>query len=194
LESSWSGNRDSTSNEPGEDSSSDDDATTAQSSEEIVLKSVRVSMSRNSIFKELITTQLRAVPARWRLNIGDIKRICKYIDTSIFSTDDCCLWNGYITNMNNTHKGTYVNFYFKKKKVALHRLLYSNYVSPLGINDYLKFSCENKGICCNVTHYKKYKYANTNKYVSERTGSLKNSFRDITIGGVDFDELTLTFD
>ena len=116
----------------------------------------------NEIFKELIKRQLPDVPAQWKLNINDMKRICKYINTSIFDTETCCIWNGYITNINNSNKGTYVNFYFRNKKVALHRLLYSNFVAPLDSSEYLKFNCENKGICCNINHYEKYKYSKNN--------------------------------
>lgn len=115
--------------------------------------------TNNEIFKELIRKQLIDVPAEWKLGINDIKRICKYIYESIFDKEKCCIWNGYVTNMNNTNKGTYVNFYFKNKKVALHRLLYSNFVAPLDSSEYLKFNCNNKGICCSVGHYEKYKYS-----------------------------------
>lgn len=98
-----------------------------------------------------------------------MKRICKYIDTSIFDKNKCCLWNGYITNINNSNKGTYVNFYFRNKKVALHRLLYSNFVAPLNSSEYLKFNCDNKGICCNINHYEKYKYSKNNVGNTKRT-------------------------
>src|SRR5579872_962972 len=113
--------------------------------------------SSNQIFKELIINQIDNIPPDWKLNISDMKRICKYIDNSIFMDErSCCLWKGYITNLNNSNKGTYINFYFRNKKVALHRLLYSNYVEPLDTSEYLKFKCVNKGICCNVNHYEKY--------------------------------------
>lgn len=111
------------------------------------------------IFNELVDSQLHNVPEEWKLSVNDIKRICKYINSSIFDETKCCKWNGYITNINNSHKGTYVNFYFRNKKVALHRLLYSNFVEPLDSSEYLKFNCDNKGICCNVNHYEKYKYS-----------------------------------
>lgn len=111
------------------------------------------------IFNELNSRQINDVPYEWKLTLSDIKRICKYIDTSIFDNERCCIWKGYVTNVNNSTKGLYVNFFFKKKKVALHRLLYSNYVAPLNDNEYLKFKCENKGTCCNVNHYEKYRYS-----------------------------------
>jgi len=119
----------------------------------------------------LIEHQIRDVPSNWKLSINDIKRICKYIDTSIFHEEKCCLWNGYITNIHNSNKGTYVNFYFKNKKVPLHRLLYSNFVTPLDSSEYLKFNCENKGTCCNINHYEKYKYSKPNNKSMENTES-----------------------
>jgi hypothetical protein len=151
----------------------------------------------NEIFKELIKKQLPDVPTQWRLNINDMKRICKYINTSIFDKNNCCIWNGYITNMNNSNKGTYVNFYFRNKKVALHRLLYSNFVAPLDTSEYLKFNCENKGICCNVNHYEKYKYSKSiippKKVTKEK--ETKKELKGITIvGSEDPDKLIINFD
>lgn len=121
----------------------------------------RKSKANKDIFNELLENQLPNVPNEWKLQINDMKRVCKYIDNSIFSKESCCPWKGYITNKHNLDKGTYVNFYFRNKKVALHRLLYSNFVAPLDSSEYLKFNCENKGICCNVYHYEKYKYSKT---------------------------------
>jgi hypothetical protein len=71
------------------------------------------------------------------------------------------VWDGYITNSKNTRKGTYINFFFRNKKVALHRLLYENFIGALNDDYYLKFSCddnETKGKCCNTNHMIKYKY------------------------------------
>lgn len=119
--------------------------------------------NNNDIFKELIKKQLDNVPIFWKLTINDIKRLSRYINTSIFDKSQCCIWNGYITNVNNSSKGTYVNFYFKNKKVALHRLLYSNFVEPLDTNEYIKFTCKNRGICCNINHYEKYRYSKISK-------------------------------
>lgn len=125
-----------------------------------------------------------------------MKRICKYINNSIFDEDECCLWNGYITNINNTNKGTYVNFYFRNKKVALHRLLYSNFVAPLSSSEYLKFNCNNKGICCNVNHYEKYKYSKiTDIKRDKRKRENKKETKKITIvGSDDPDQLIIDFD
>jgi len=126
-----------------------------------------------------------------------MKRICKYIDTSIFDKKVCCIWNGYITNANNSNKGTYVNFYFRNKKVALHRLLYSNFVAPLDSSEYLKFNCDNKGICCNINHYEKYKYSKNNSTMKKemKHKEPKKDIKEITITGPDdSDKLILEFD
>lgn len=160
------------------------------------LKNVRNS---NEIFKELIKKQLPDVPSIWKLNINDMKRICKYIDNSIFDKDSCCIWKGYITNINNSNKGTYINFYFRNKKVALHRLLYSNFVAPLDSSEYLKFNCDNKGICCNVNHYEKYKYSkNTNNNIIKKDQKSREQYKeikDIIITGTDDpDKLIIDFD
>jgi hypothetical protein len=112
----------------------------------------------NELLKELLSKQIKTVPQDKKLQYTDLKRICKYVTSSIFEENKCCLWNGYITNINNSNKGTYINFYFRNKKVALHRLLYINFVDELRDDEYLKFSCEHKGRCCNIYHLKKFQY------------------------------------
>jgi hypothetical protein len=95
----------------------------------------------------------------------DLRRITEYINTSIFDEHECCIWSGYVTNATNAKRGTYVNFFFKGKKVALHRLLYNNFVEYLGDDSYIKFSCEDQNVngkCCNINHMIKYKYNSTN--------------------------------
>ena len=82
---------------------------------------------------------------------NDLKRISKYLSHSIFN-DECSIWTGYITTIKNDEKNSYINFYFGKKKHALSRLLYINYVNELDESEYIKFKCNNKGICCNVNH------------------------------------------
>jgi hypothetical protein len=150
--------------------------------------------TRNELFKELIRMQLPNVPIQWKLGINDIKRICKYIDTSIFDSKNCCIWNGYVTNLNNSIKGSYINFYFRNKKVALHRLLYSNFIEPLNSDEYLKFNCPNKGRCCNVFHYDKYKYSNHSKRFIRESKKESKKDKNIIIGVTDEDELTIDFD
>jgi len=134
-------------------------------------KSVK-NIDNNELFKELIEKQLKNIDNDKKLQYNDIKRICKYINSSIFDPNKCCIWYGYITNVNNSNKGTYINFYFRKKKAALHRLLYNNFIGELKSNEYLKFNCENKGKCCNIHHLKKYKYQNINQDTSIKKESL----------------------
>jgi len=113
------------------------------------------------ILKELINCQRPCIGNDKKLKKSDIKRISNYITESIFDDHNCTLWQGYVTNKNNKKKGSYVNFYFNKKKVALHRLLYLNYVGDLDSHEYLKFTCNNQGNCCNIHHLSKFKYSLT---------------------------------
>ena len=115
-------------------------------------------VEKSDLLQELLNKQLNNVPSSKKLQFSDMKRICKYINSSIFDEDNCCIWGGYVTNINNRSKETYINFFFSKKKVALHRLLYNNFIGELNDNEYLKFSCEHKGQCCNIFHLKKFKY------------------------------------
>ncbi len=131
---------------------------------------VKKTLDNNEIFTELISKQLKEVDNTKKLQYSDLKRICKYIDISIFDENQCSIWSGYITNSNNSNKGTYINFYFRKKKAALHRLLYSNFVEELESDEYLKFNCENKGKCCNIAHLKKFKY-------NKKTSKQKEPFK-----------------
>ena len=96
--------------------------------------------------------------------------------------------------MNNSNKGTYVNFYFRNKKVALHRLLYSNFVAPLDSSEYLKFNCDNKGICCNINHYEKYKYSKSIYRKEIKKKEIKKDIPDIIITTNKDDKLTIDFD
>ena len=129
----------------------------------ITNKEIILDEINNNIFlKELLTKQIKNITPSKKLNYNDIKRISKFISTSIFNDTKCALWNGYVTNEKNQSKGTYVNFYFNKKKIALHRLLYINYIGTISNNEYIKFSCTNKGKCCNVNHMNKYTYINVN--------------------------------
>ena len=116
-------------------------------------------MKNNDLLNELLKKQLKTVPLDKKFRYNDLKRLCKYVKSSIFDENVCTLWEGYVTNINNASKGIYINFYFKGKKTALHRLLYINFVGNLLDDEYLKFTCENKGKCCNVQHLKKFAYS-----------------------------------
>jgi hypothetical protein len=113
-------------------------------------------LSNNDILIELINNQIKTLPNDKKLLYNDLKRICKYIKTSIF-TDECSLWYGYITIIKNDDKKSYINFYYAGKKYALHRLLYLNFKGELNDSEYIKFNCINKGKCCNINHFYKIK-------------------------------------
>jgi hypothetical protein len=150
------------------------------------------------LFQELMTRQLDGIHIDKRLRYSDLKRICKYVDVSIFDPTQCCMWTGYVTNAGNASKGTYINFYFRGKKVALHRLLYSNFVEELTDDEYLKFSCENKGKCCNIDHLKKFKYRNPSDTVPKRKEVKKKKgvtiFSKDMASEADYDDLYISFD
>ena len=109
-----------------------------------------IMSTKNQIMVQMLQYQKKNLPYGMKLDVNDIKRIIENIDNSPFDENDCCIWNGYITNSNEKCK--YINFYFKHRKIALHRLLYINYVGMLEDKNYLKFTCPNKGICCNINH------------------------------------------
>lgn len=120
-------------------------------------------VSKNKLLIELINNQRENVDQQKKLDIKDMHRICKNINGSIFSkSDECCLWCGYITTI-NTSNTKYINFFFKKKKYALHRLLYENFIDEIDKSEYLRFTCENKGTCCNLNHIKKISKRSSNK-------------------------------
>lgn len=152
----------------------------------------------NKMFKELIQKQRTNILNNKKLQLNDLKRICKYINSSIFNKNSCCIWTGYITNKNNSRKGTYINFYFQKKKVALHRLLYYNFIENIEDDEYLKFCCDNKGMCCNLSHLKKFKYQKK-KNIDNTLTKKDNKLNYMTVinnnsSQEDLDKLYLTFD
>lgn len=108
-------------------------------------------MDKNLILTELIQNQRKDVQFNEKLNLDDFKRIVNFLNKSIFD-NECSLWTGAISD---PKKGNYISFYFNKKKIALHRLLYVNFIGEINSNEYIKFSCSNKGSCCNIHHIKK---------------------------------------
>lgn len=113
-------------------------------------------MNDKDIMGKLLDNQLPQCNNRFKYN--DMKRIVKQIRGDPFG-DRCCLWYGYVTNSNVQKKGCYVNFYYKSKKQALHRLMYENYIGPLSPKSYIKYTCKNNGRCINVNHMTRRKYS-----------------------------------
>ena len=117
-----------------------------------------IGENKNHIIAEMIRNQLIDVQPDKKLLHTDFKRMVRYLNTSIFTPNVCSLWQGYVTDRKNKNKGSYVNFYFRQKKVALHRLLYLNFLGPLADDEYVKFKCDQKGHCCTVYCLEKHKY------------------------------------
>ena len=129
---------------------------------------------KNHILIELLNKQKNDIENNKKLNLNDITRICKKLNKSIF-TNECSLWNGYITILKNNDK--YINFYFKKKKYALLRLLYQNFIEDLNKNEYITNTCDNKGICCCINHIiKKNKINKINKKSLKNIKKKKNNY------------------
>jgi len=111
--------------------------------------------NKNNILFSLIKNQRSNIPFDKKLSYTDLKRISKYLNSSLFNNDECVLWSGYITTIKNDKLKSYINFYYNGKKFALHRLLYINYINDLHDSEYIKFNCINKGKCCNINHFYK---------------------------------------
>jgi hypothetical protein len=112
------------------------------------------SSKKKKILSELTSSQIKIIETTKKFTYRDIMRICKHINKSIFGKQ-CSLWEGFVANI-KANKSPYINFYFRGKKLALHRLLYINYVESLKDNEFIKYSCKNKGRCCCLNHMIKY--------------------------------------
>ena len=142
-----------------------------------------ISKNNDQLFFELIKKQRKDINGNKKLLYNDIKRISKYLNKSIFN-EECSLWNGYVTVIKNDLKKSYINFYFNGKKYSLHRLLYLNYIGNLDDSEYIKFSCENKGKCCNINHFYKNNKENDN-IVNNEIKEIKEKpieIKDIIVG------------
>ena len=107
-------------------------------------------MDKTLLYKKLVDKRIDC-PLKYKLDIDSLNKILNNIDDDIFDSDECILWKGLITSKNNG-KVNYINFYFNKQKIILHRLLYNNYIKNINNKQYIKYSCDNKGICCNLKH------------------------------------------
>lgn len=115
------------------------------------------------VLEELISKQRNDIPLNYKLSYSDIKRLSKNLNNSIFG-DECSIWQGFVNIKNNNKK--YVNFYFRKKKIAINRIIYLNYIGKLDSSEYLSYSCNNQGNCCNINHIK-IKNSNINKKIKQ---------------------------
>jgi hypothetical protein len=138
-------------------------------------------MNKNELLKKMLNKQRLNINSDMKLDFKDIQRILNNINTDIFDNKICCLWNGYITKSYNLN---YINFFFKKRKIALNRLLYINFIGELDDDSYLKYICKNKGICCNINHFIK---SNNNDIIINNNIHNNNNNIDNNIFIVNFD-------
>ena len=114
--------------------------------------------NKNSILEKLINNQKENIELKSKLVLSDLKRLTNHLQYDIFG-NECSLWNGPIIITNNKE---YISFFINGKKVSLNRILYKNFIDDLDENEYLKYSCSNKGRCCTLKHFYK-----VNKKVKE---------------------------
>ena len=131
------------------------------------------------IFNNLLNNQKKNIFNN-RLEYSDLKRISNNLSTCIFDKNECSIWKGSSITINDN---TYVNFYFNGKKKSLQRLLYENYVGKIS-NQYINYTCENKGLCCNINHFsvkpKKIKKNNiNNKKLEDQTDNDTNNSKNL---------------
>jgi len=123
--------------------------------------------NKTDIINKLFENQLKDIEPQYRLNSKDIVRLSSYINSDPFDDNTCCKWLGAISR--SSHNSKYINFWFNKKKQALHRILYLNYIGELPKNKYLRFNCPNqnmRGVCCNINHL---------ELINEESDELNNS-------------------
>ena len=62
-------------------------------------------------------------------------------------------------------------------------MLYINFVGELSNDEYLKFTCEKKGKCCNISHLKKFQYQkkSSDKNETKKPAKKSNSATKIKI-------------
>jgi hypothetical protein len=137
-------------------------------------------INKNILLTQLIKNQLQNVELDKKFTLSDMKRVVNNLPSSIFN-DSCCIWSGYITNLNKEDKKCYISFYHNNKKIALHRLLYINYIGKLEDNEYLKYTCENKGKCCCLNHINKLHIEHTDKnnVIEEQINIIKKTNNNI---------------
>ena len=134
----------------------------------------KINTNKNKLLTELCVKQRKKADKKYFLELKDLIRLLKNIDYSIFNNTECILWKGYLTKCNN-QKSCYINFYLKKRKLALHRILYINYIDDLDDKHYLKYTCKNSGKCCNLNHIiKVYDNVDDNKFKQSDISDISN--------------------
>jgi hypothetical protein len=160
--------------------------------EKLHFKNNNLQNKNNNILFSLIKNQRLNIPFDKKLSYTDLKRISKYLDSSLFNNNECVLWSGYITTIKHDETKSYINFYYNGKKFALHRLLYINYIGDLHDSEYIKFNCVNKGKCCNIKHFYKIQHDkdkdehinSNNKDKDEHINSNNNDHNFIEINNI----------
>ena len=98
----------------------------------------------------LIHKQSSKVPKNYKLYYNDIIRLNKYLPYNIFDNNNCCIWNGYISEYKNKPQ---INFQLNNNRKPVQRLLYINYINPdIKTKDIIYASCINKYTCCSLRH------------------------------------------
>ena len=104
--------------------------------------------NKNDILANLIKNQKEHTELKSKLSLSDLKRLTNNLSKDIFN-DECSVWEGPILMANNKE---YISFFINGKKISLNRILYKNYIGNLDDNEYLKYTCPNKGRCCSLKH------------------------------------------
>jgi hypothetical protein len=132
------------------------------------------------ILAHLLIIQREEINENYKLDIYLIVKVIKLLGSTLLENLvkhnrlECWLYK-------NKYKTNNINFYIKGKKIALHRILYINFIDELDKNIYLKHSCNNNN-CYNIYHLEK---ANLNDIKEANTNiiglSVKNNNEKIII-------------
>jgi len=133
-------------------------------------------MDKTELLNILIDKQLKDIDPNDRLSLNDIHRLTKYLRDNIFG-EDCVEWGGYCERKTKRNRSCGIIFYFNGDKRALHRLLFTNYISPIPENTHIYFTCKNGPYCANVTHMFMKEYNNRKNKKKTKIDSSKDIFK-----------------
>ena len=105
----------------------------------------------NQILNNLINFKKKDLN-KFKLTNEQILKISNNLTSDIFNSNECVIWEKYKKKESKTK---YLNIKINNKKMALHRVIFINYIDDLKKNEYVKYTCCNKGICFNLKHLKK---------------------------------------